>query len=187
MALTKDTVLIGPGERYDVELIGTNPGVWMFHCHMENHADNGMMSLIQYDGEVPTGPVAEFFDPARGDNTMGHMNHAPLPPDQPAPTAATPPASEAATTSNTGDVVEVSLLDDRFEAPELSVTTGTTVRFVNRGANWHSVAAFDGSFESGRLEPGETFEVRFDAPGEVRILCQHHTLRGMVGRVVVNR
>jgi FtsP/CotA-like multicopper oxidase with cupredoxin domain len=31
MALLKDTVLIGPGERYDLELDGNNPGVWMFH------------------------------------------------------------------------------------------------------------------------------------------------------------
>jgi FtsP/CotA-like multicopper oxidase with cupredoxin domain len=57
MELVKDTVLIGPGERYDLELVGDNPGVWMFHCHMENHAANGMMTLIQYDGAAPTGPV----------------------------------------------------------------------------------------------------------------------------------
>ena len=82
-------------------------------------------------------------------------------------------------------MTEIALLDDRFDAPDLTVAAGTTVRFVNRGANWHSVAAFDGSFTSGRLEPGETFEVQFEQPGEVRLLCQHHALRGMVGRVTV--
>ena len=82
---TKDTVLIGPGERYDIELTGSNPGVWMFHCHMENHADNGMMTLIQYEGERPTGPVAEFFDPERG-SPAGHMVHHPVPTDDGLPT-----------------------------------------------------------------------------------------------------
>jgi FtsP/CotA-like multicopper oxidase with cupredoxin domain len=48
--LVKDTVLIGPAERYDLEIDGTNPGIWMFHCHMPNHQDNGMMTTLVYDG-----------------------------------------------------------------------------------------------------------------------------------------
>jgi FtsP/CotA-like multicopper oxidase with cupredoxin domain len=51
--LTKDTVLIGPAERYDLEIDGTNPGSWMFHCHMPNHQDNGMMTSLIYDDFVP--------------------------------------------------------------------------------------------------------------------------------------
>lgn len=182
--LTKDTVLIGPGERYDLELVGSNPGVWMLHCHMENHADNGMMTLIQYEGATPSGPVAEFFDPARPIGS-GHMDHVPA---QAGDAVTAPPAAPAAPEpppAATGDVVEIALVDDRFDAPDLSVAAGTTVRFVNRGANWHNVAAFDGSFTSGRLEPGESFEVRLAAPGEVRFLCEHHALRGMVGRLTV--
>jgi FtsP/CotA-like multicopper oxidase with cupredoxin domain len=54
--LTKDTVLIGPAERYDLEVDGTNPGVWMFHCHMPNHQDNGMMTAMVYEGfTLPAG------------------------------------------------------------------------------------------------------------------------------------
>ena len=48
--LRKDTVLVGPAERVDLEVEGTNPGVWMFHCHMPNHQDNGMMTAMVYDG-----------------------------------------------------------------------------------------------------------------------------------------
>jgi hypothetical protein len=66
MELLKDTVLIGPGERYDLELEADNPGVWMLHCHMENHAANGMMTLIEYEGETPTG---QTFAIARDDLT----------------------------------------------------------------------------------------------------------------------
>ncbi len=191
MALLKDTVLIGPGERYDLELDGSNPGVWMFHCHMENHAANGMMSLIQYEGAVPTGPVGAFFTPDGGvaAGAAEHMHGA--------PTAA--PASEAEVAPDSGDPgdgvdtpesasaeVEIAMVDDRFDAPELTVSAGTTVRFVNRGANWHSVAAFDGSFDSGRVDPGSSFAVRLDIPGVYDIICKHHGLRGMVGRITVS-
>jgi FtsP/CotA-like multicopper oxidase with cupredoxin domain len=59
--LTKDTVLIAPGERYDLELAADNPGVWMVHCHIEHHMANGMMTLLAYDGHKPTGPAADLF------------------------------------------------------------------------------------------------------------------------------
>jgi plastocyanin len=189
MALLKDTVLIGPGERYDLELDGNNPGVWMFHCHMENHAANGMMSLIQYDGAVPTGPVGAFFTPDGGvaAGAAEHMHGEPTAPAS--ETAVAPdsggPADGAGTTESTGAEVEIALVDDRFDPPELTVAAGTTLRFVNRGANWHSVAAFDGSFDSGRVDPGGAFEVRLEVPGTYDIICKHHGLRGMVGRIVV--
>ena len=74
--LVKDTVLIGSAERYDLEVEGTNPGVWMFHCHINNHAANGMVTELRYDGAQP---------PAGGDHSPGH---APTPPrTAPAPTA----------------------------------------------------------------------------------------------------
>ena len=187
--LTKDTILIGPGERYDLELVGDNPGVWMFHCHMENHAANGMMTLIQYDGAVPTGPVAEFFRPDGGVSPEGsghtHGGSEPLAPVETPSSLDAHPAGTEMTSEPDGAEVEIAMLDDRFDPPELTVAAGTTVRFVNRGANWHSVAAFDGSFESGRVEPGSSFTVRLDVPGEYDIICKHHGLRGMVGRITV--
>ncbi|MDP9357430.1 MAG: multicopper oxidase domain-containing protein [Chloroflexota bacterium] len=198
--LLKDTVLVGPGERYDLELEGTKPGVWMFHCHMEHHADNGMMTLIEYEGERPTGPAAEYWEAGKqgGDapGPPGATGHHGAPvaaggePGEPGGEAPTvPSASEAAplppSVGSPEGVVEVALVDDRFEPNALTVPVGTTVTFVNRGANWHSVAAYDGSFESGRLEPGQSFSVTFDAPGAHRFICQHHALRGMVGRITV--
>jgi FtsP/CotA-like multicopper oxidase with cupredoxin domain len=38
--LTKDTVLVGPGERYDVEFVARAPGKWLFHCHINHHTTN---------------------------------------------------------------------------------------------------------------------------------------------------
>jgi plastocyanin len=190
MELVKDTVLIGPGERYDLELSGENPGVWMFHCHMEYHAANGMMTLIQYDGAAPTGPVAAFFGPDGrvAPEGVGHRHGAPttdvtIPSD--ASGTSGPPTRVDGAADPAGAAVEIALLDDRFVPPDLTVPPGTLIRFVNRGANWHSVAAFDGSFDSGRLEPGASFEVRLAAPGTIRFICKHHGLRGMVGQMTV--
>ena len=38
--LTKDTVLVGPGERYDVVWTARSPGRWLLHCHINHHITN---------------------------------------------------------------------------------------------------------------------------------------------------
>ena len=43
----QDTVLIGPGERYDLVFTATNGGLWLFHCHVVPHVTN--------DGAYPGG------------------------------------------------------------------------------------------------------------------------------------
>src|SRR5262249_41610023 len=105
---TKDTVLVGPGERYDLALVANNPGVWMVHCHMEHHMPNGMMTLIAYEGYKPTGPIAAFYPPGTTGATPvvpSHAGNGHMPPgmamDTPTATASaelpsTPP-SDAAT------------------------------------------------------------------------------------------
>jgi FtsP/CotA-like multicopper oxidase with cupredoxin domain len=45
--LTKDTVAVAPGERYDIEFVSDMPGMWMLHCHIPHHTTN--------DGEEPGG------------------------------------------------------------------------------------------------------------------------------------
>jgi uncharacterized cupredoxin-like copper-binding protein len=43
-----DTVLVGPGERYDVLVRATDIGVWAFHCHVLTHveSDQGMFGMV---------------------------------------------------------------------------------------------------------------------------------------------
>ena len=41
--LTKDTLPITPGERYDVEFVADNPGKWALHCHVLHHVANNDM------------------------------------------------------------------------------------------------------------------------------------------------
>ncbi len=37
-----DTVLVAPGERYDVVVDCTDAGIWAFHCHILTHAESSM-------------------------------------------------------------------------------------------------------------------------------------------------
>ena len=38
--LAKDTVNVGPGERYDVIWTAREPGKWLLHCHINHHTTN---------------------------------------------------------------------------------------------------------------------------------------------------
>jgi FtsP/CotA-like multicopper oxidase with cupredoxin domain len=38
--LTRDTITVNPGERYDIEFKATMPGTWLFHCHILHHVTN---------------------------------------------------------------------------------------------------------------------------------------------------
>jgi FtsP/CotA-like multicopper oxidase with cupredoxin domain len=42
------TLNIAPGERWDVIVNCTNPGVWAFHCHILPHAEteHGMFGMV---------------------------------------------------------------------------------------------------------------------------------------------
>ncbi|GAA2932021.1 multicopper oxidase family protein [Streptomyces thioluteus] len=44
----KDTVIVLPGKRVEVDFDADNPGVWMLHCHNVYHGESGMMTLVGY-------------------------------------------------------------------------------------------------------------------------------------------
>ncbi len=168
----KDTVQISPGERYDVEVIGYNPGVWMLHCHMPNHGDNGMMTIMQYEGFKPVSP-------------LGHSLHLAPPPQPAAKSAAAPAPSQSAASSRRGRTRTIPILDNRFAPATLIIKTGTTIRWLNRGQNIHTTTSLDGAWDSPGLERRQSFSFTFSKPGEYRYLCRQHLLNGMVGTITV--
>jgi FtsP/CotA-like multicopper oxidase with cupredoxin domain len=42
-----DTLLVLPGETAEVAFVADNPGDWMFHCHIIEHQETGMMSYLR--------------------------------------------------------------------------------------------------------------------------------------------
>ncbi len=54
----KDVVSVMPRGQVEVDLVADNPGLSLFHCHMQLHMDFGFMTLLQYDGSPATKPMA---------------------------------------------------------------------------------------------------------------------------------
>ena len=54
--LTKDTVNVAPGERYDIEFVAEEEGTWIMHCHVLHHVTNddlepgGLILAIKVSG-----------------------------------------------------------------------------------------------------------------------------------------
>ena len=79
--------------------------------------------------------------------------------------------------------ISVRMAGTRFDPSTLRVRVGETVRWFNDDALPHTVTAGDQSWGSGNLNPGASFERRFDSPGTYPYLCVYHP--GMIGTIVV--
>jgi len=46
--LVEDTIMVAPGQTFDVEVHATQPGVWAFHCHILAHVEGpqGMFGMV---------------------------------------------------------------------------------------------------------------------------------------------
>ena len=42
-----DMVLVRPNERVRIAFVGGRPGDWMFHCHIIEHQETGMMGYLK--------------------------------------------------------------------------------------------------------------------------------------------
>jgi FtsP/CotA-like multicopper oxidase with cupredoxin domain len=51
----RDTALVHPKETLDVGVVPLDPGRWMLHCHVLEHAEAGMMTTV----EVPAVPPSD--------------------------------------------------------------------------------------------------------------------------------
>ncbi|MDH4023567.1 MAG: cupredoxin domain-containing protein [Gammaproteobacteria bacterium] len=83
--------------------------------------------------------------------------------------------------------VEVMIQDYRYEPAELTVTAGTTVKWLNNEKRVSHSILFAGpeGFESERIFPGESWERTFDKPGTYPYSCGPHP--EMHGIITVTR
>jgi hypothetical protein len=104
----EDTVLLGPGQRVDVTVLGNaKPGTWMMHCHVLDH--------IEDENSMPDGLVGALHY-AGTPNTLTSMNaamtaHMPMPmqPAQKKPAPA-PKTLALGTTLILGSVIGLTML-----------------------------------------------------------------------------
>jgi len=45
----RDTAIVEPDEVLDIALVAQDAGVWALHCHVLEHADGGMMTLVEVE------------------------------------------------------------------------------------------------------------------------------------------
>ena len=80
--------------------------------------------------------------------------------------------------------VAVEIQDSKFLPPTITVPVGTTVRWVNRDEETHTVTFDTGNFGSAGLDLGEEYSHTFTAAGEYPYTCDLHPF--MQGKIVVN-
>ena len=71
-----------------------------------------------------------------------------------------------------------------FQPASLEVAAGTTVTWENEDGAPHTATSSDGTFDSGRLSTGYTFEWTFDTAGSFAYACAIHP--SMTGTIVVS-
>ncbi|HJR19646.1 MAG TPA: plastocyanin/azurin family copper-binding protein, partial [Actinomycetota bacterium] len=77
----------------------------------------------------------------------------------------------------------VAIVDFAFNPTTVRITAGDAVVWKNGGLAPHTVSAKDGSFDSGIIDPGTTFQRVFAREGSYAYLCKLHP--NMAGTVLV--
>ncbi len=81
------------------------------------------------------------------------------------------------------DTVRISIAQLSYQTPALDLDAGTTVVWTNEDPLVHTVTADDESFDSGIIEPGNSWAYTFDRPGTYAYHCTPHPF--MTARVTV--
>jgi len=77
----------------------------------------------------------------------------------------------------------VEIADFAFSPPTLTIGVGETVAWSNSDPVVHTATSTSGAFDSGDLDPGESYSVTFTAPGIYEYLCTPHPT--MTGTIIV--
>ncbi len=181
------TTLVPAGGSTIVELIGLVPMTVVLVDHALARAfDKGAIGQIVITGD----PNTEIFESIGKSGT-------PLPTTVPttSPVPSTTPQGSPLPTGTPGEGFHVDIVAGAFtfqdanaadeyadtESPAdysinvLMVPLGSTVTWTNHDPGQvHTVTAVDGSFDSGFLNEGQTFSLRFDTPGEFEYFCGPH-------------
>lgn len=79
--------------------------------------------------------------------------------------------------------ITIRITDNSFTPQNVTINAGDTVTWVNNGSVAHTATATNGSFDSGTIQPGQSFGAIFNAAGTYAYRCKFHT--GMTGTLSV--
>jgi plastocyanin len=89
----------------------------------------------------------------------------------------------SASNASPADTTTVVVKDFMFAPMASTIKAGTTVTWLNKDDEPHTVVSDTGLFHSAALDTNETFSFEFDKPGTYRFICSIHP--SMVGTIVV--
>jgi|SRR5208337_766028 len=168
-----NVIPLDPGIADSVLVNFTQPGVFLFHCHVVFHADAGMIGLM-------------FVSPA---NATAFSQPRPM---FPTFTESNMTIETVSTTTTMGsNEVQVSILPNAgvdttstgFSPDNLVVVIGinNTVIWTNNDNVPHTVTSTSGAFDSGNMAPDQTFTYTFTSPGTYNYVCSYHSwMKGTV-------
>lgn len=73
------------------------------------------------------------------------------------------------------------MTDNQYTPKSVSIAPGDTVTWVNNGAVAHTVTADNGTFDSGTIQPGQSFSAIFNSVGTYAFYCKLYGAKGGVG------
>jgi plastocyanin len=97
--------------------------------------------------------------------------------------SSTNPTSNSATPAA---AASVSIENFAFSPATVHVTTGGTVTWTNKDATAHTATDVNGNFDSGNLNPTQTFKFTFSTPGTYTYRCTIHSMMAKATVVVGN-
>jgi len=85
------------------------------------------------------------------------------------------PAASPATGGQSGATQQaINIQGFAFDPASIEVPVGTTVTWTNQDSAAHTATADDGSFQSGKLDQGQSYSFTFDTPGTYTYHCEFH-------------
>jgi plastocyanin len=116
------------------------------------------------DGDADADPTTAAETEASSDTTDAAVAAPPVPDD------------------TAGDTNTITIASFAFDGVT-EVPVGTTVTVTNDDTTTHTWSAEDGTFDSGALAPGDSFEFTFGEAGEFAFFCNFHP--SMQGTITV--
>ena len=148
----QNTVDIPPGQTVDVVIEGTNPGTWVFHCHVVQHVTNrgeypgGMLLVLDYEDHT------SYFE----EQAAAAAND-----EEPADQEPTDGASDAATV-----VLRDFAIAENDGAQDFEAATGeVTLEVRNDGPSIHELVIIETDLAPGDLPVTDAFIVDEAAAG----------------------
>jgi len=136
--------------------------------------DSGIFDVGQSFSQTFSSPgTVEYFCIIHPDMVgtvvaVGDGGEPPLPPPPPPPPPSPPPPPPPAP-----GLSDISIVDNDFDPSTMTVTVGSTVRWVNTGNLPHTATAA-GQFDSGILMTGDTWSRTFNTAGTFSYICTLH-------------